>query len=112
MTHQEPQNHEFSEVRRADRSPTQHIEIEDLKDVKLSMTADLGQATMLVREVLELHCGSIIQLNKTAGEPTDVYVGSQIFSKGEVVVIGDALHIRIGEIIGLEERSEDGSLAK
>lgn len=108
----EPHEHEFSEVKRVDRPPTQHLDLEALKDVKLPMTADLGHTTMLVRDVLELRCGSVIQLNKTAGEPTDVYIGNQLFSKGEVVVIGDTLHVRIGDIAGLEERSEDSHLAK
>jgi flagellar motor switch protein FliN/FliY len=109
---QELREHEFSEVRRSDRAPTQHLELEDLKNVCLSMTVDLGSTPMLVREVLDLRCGSVIRLNKTAGEPTDVYIGTQVFSKGEVVVIGDGLHVRIGDIAGTEERSEDNSLGK
>jgi flagellar motor switch protein FliN/FliY len=109
---QEPRDHQFSEVRRPAGVPTQHLELQDLKDVKLPMTVDLGQRAMLVREVLDLRVGSVIRLNKTAGEPTDVSVGGQPFAKGEVVVIGDSLHVRIGDINGAEERPEESGFGQ
>lgn len=104
---QEARDHQFSEVRRAAQVPSQHLELTDLREVKLPLTVDLGQCNMLVREVLELKRGSVIRLNKTAGDATDVCVGEQPIAKGEVVVIGDSLHVRIGDIVGTEERSED-----
>ena len=60
---------------------------------------------MLVREVLELKRGSIVQLDKLAGEMTDIYVNGLHLARGEVVVIADVLHVRIGEIVGREEKS-------
>lgn len=109
MTSDKPEarEHEFDEVRRMDRAPSAHLELTDLKDVKLPITVDLGFCSMLVREILELKRGSVIRLNKMAGDATDVFVGEQEFAKGEVVVIGDSLHVRIGDIAGTEERSED-----
>lgn len=108
----EARDHEFGEVRRVERAPTQHLNVDDLKDVRLPLTVDLGICSMLVREVIELKRGSVIRLNKTAGDATDVYVGEQPVAKGEVVVIGDSLHVRIGDIIGAEERSEDDGFSK
>lgn len=105
-------DHEFSEVRRADRAPSAHLELTDLRDVKLPITVDLGLCSMLVREVLDLKRGSVIRLNKMAGDATDVFVGDQPIAKGEVVVIGDSLHVRIGDIVGTEERAEDDVFSK
>jgi flagellar motor switch protein FliN/FliY len=111
MTHgpdtPDAREHRFNEVRRAERAPTQHLDIEDLKTVRLFLTVDLGHTSMLVREVLELQQGSVVRLNKVAGETTDIEVGGEYFARGEVVVIGDALHVRISEIVGAEEKPED-----
>jgi len=65
---------------------------------------------MLVREVLDLKQGSIVPLDKLAGEMTDIYVNGIPLAKGEVVVIGDSLHVRVGEILGVaasEKEAED-----
>lgn len=87
--------------------PRNHLAIDDLEDVRLEITADLGSCTMLVREILELQKGSIITLSKLAGEMSDVFVNGLPLARGEVVVIGDTLHVRVGEIIGMEEKAEE-----
>lgn len=87
--------------------PRNHLAIEDLEGVRLEITADLGSSTMLVREILELQKGSIITLSKLAGEMSDVFVNGLPLARGEVVVIGDTLHVRVGEIIGMEEKGEE-----
>jgi flagellar motor switch protein FliN/FliY len=97
--------HSFDEVTPGG-APRDHLTIEDLDDVRLRVTADLGQCSMLVREVLDLARGSIIQLDKLAGEMTELYVNGLVFARGEVVVIGDNLHVRIGEILGAEDKDE------
>lgn len=103
----EPREHEFGEVRRTERPPVQHLDIDDLKSVRLELSVDLGCARMLVRDVLELKRGSVVRLDKVAGETTDITVGGLPFARGEVVVIGDTLHVRVGELVGAEERTED-----
>lgn len=96
----EAQPHEFQEVK-IEEVGGQHIALEDLRVVKLRVTADLGNARMLVRAVLELKVGSVVTLDKMAGEMTDVFVNGLPLAKGEIVVIGDALHVRIIEISGV-----------
>jgi flagellar motor switch protein FliN/FliY len=104
------QDYRMGEVRRPDKAPTQHLDMEDLRPVRLALSVDLGTCPMLVREVLELKRGSVVRLNKVAGETTDVTIGGQLLARGEVVVIGDSLHVRISDIVGTEERlDEDGS---
>jgi flagellar motor switch protein FliN len=104
--HSETRAHKFAEVAAPAAPSGEHLSLEDLHNVRLSLTADLGRTVMSVRQVLDLREGSTVQLNKLAGEMTDIYVNGIPSARGEVVVIGDMLHIRIGEVIGavLEEK--------
>jgi flagellar motor switch protein FliN/FliY len=98
--------HTFEEIVPSPVTSQDRLAIEDLNGVKLSVTADLGTSSMLVRDVLELKRGSVIQLSKLAGEMTDIFVNGLPLARGEVVVIGDTLHVRIGEIVGQEQVDE------
>ena len=106
-TGSEPRNHEFTEITNTGAGIREHLRLRELQNVSLSVSADLGHATMLVREVLELERGSVVPLDKLAGEMTDIFVNELPLAKGEVVVIGDALHVRVAEIIGQTERQDD-----
>lgn len=77
----------------------EHLALGDLHNVKLELSADLGRCTMLVREVLELKRGSVLALDKLAGEMADLHVNGIPFAKGEIVVLADTLHVRISEVI-------------
>lgn len=81
--------------------------IADLNKVKVNVSADLGQCYMLVREVLELRRGSVLTLSKLAGEMADIYINGIPFAKGEIVVLGDILHVRIAEIFGAGEQENE-----
>lgn len=81
----------------------EHLTLHDLRKAKLPLTAELGTCSMLVREVLDLKQGSVLQLSKMAGEMADLCVNGVPFARGEVVVLGDTLHVRIAEIFGMEE---------
>lgn len=98
------QEHEFAEVDVTVDVSKHHLMVSDLKNVKLTITADLGKTSMLVRDVLELRRGSVIQLDKLAGEMTDVFVNDKPLARAEVVVIADGLHVRIGELVGYDEK--------
>ncbi len=98
--HPEPHAHEFEEVLSLDEASEEHLVVDDLKKVRLTLTVDLGETAITVRDVLELKQGSVIQLNKPAGEMTDIYINGIPLAKGEVVVIADALHVRVAEIFG------------
>ena len=75
-----------------------------LYDVPLNVTVELGRTKRSVREVLELSQGSIIELDKLAGEPVDIYVNQQRIARGEVVVIEENFGVRVTEIIQPHER--------
>lgn len=103
---QAPENHRFEEIVPVAGPPTANLTLDDLKNVKLTVSADLGSCKLLVRDVLELRRGSVVRLSKPAGEMTDIYVNGLPLARGEVVVIGDTLHVRIGELIGQEDKGE------
>ena len=102
------EDHSFQTIEPADSPPDEHLDIADLHPVRLMITADLGECSMLVRDVLELEIGSIVAMDKLAGDMTDIFVNGLPMGRGEVVVIGDSLHVRIGEIAGTgDESGED-----
>ena len=78
--------------------------IDILLDVSLPITIELGRTRMLIRDVLKLGPGSIIELDKLSGEPVDLYVNEKKFAKGEVVVIEENFGVRITELIKVNER--------
>ena len=74
-------------------------------DVPLQVTVELGRTRKLIREILELGPGSVIELDKLAGEPVDILVNGKQIAKGEVVVIDENFGVRITEIIGQLDRT-------
>lgn len=78
--------------------------LEMILDIPLDVTVELGRVRMLIKDVLELSSGSIIELDRVAGEPVDLLVNGRLVAKGEVVVIEDNFGIRITEIISPAER--------
>ncbi|HLT57481.1 MAG: flagellar motor switch protein FliN [Limnochordales bacterium] len=76
-------------------------------DVPLQVTVELGRRRMLIREVLELGKGSLIELDKLAGEPVDVFVNGKLIAKGEVVVIDENFGVKVTSIVSPAERVQN-----
>lgn len=70
-----------------------------LADVNLNVKIELGRTRMLVEDVLRLGTGSVVELDKLAGDPVDVYVNDRHVAKGEVLVLNDNFCVRINEIV-------------
>ncbi|NJL30721.1 MAG: flagellar motor switch protein FliN [Phycisphaerales bacterium] len=84
--------------------------IELLHDVELHVTVELGRTQMLVEDVLRLSEGSVVELDKLAGDPVDVYVNGRLIARGEVLVLNDSFCIRISEIVAdLEAQVEEAA---
>jgi flagellar motor switch protein FliN/FliY len=77
-----------------------------LMDVKMELSVELGRARKKISEILSLGEGSIIELNKLAGEPVDVLVNGNLIAKGEVVVIDENFGVRVTEIVSPKSRIE------
>ncbi len=78
--------------------------IELILDIPLEVTVELGRVRMLIKDVLELSNGSIVELDRVAGEPVDLLVNGRLVAKGEVVVIEDNFGIRVTEILSPADR--------
>ncbi|MEM6332706.1 MAG: flagellar motor switch protein FliN [Planctomycetota bacterium] len=80
--------------------------IQLLNDVELDVTVELGRTEMLVEDVLKLNQGSVVELEKLAGDPVDVFVNGRLVARGEVLVLNDNFCIRVSEIVeNLEEQA-------
>lgn len=75
-----------------------------IMDVPLEVTVELGRTKKYIREILEFGPGSIIELDKLAGDPVDILVNGRIIAKGEVVVIDENFGVRITDIINPSKR--------
>lgn len=78
---------------------TDSANLDLLMDVALNVTVELGRTRMMLRQVLELQHGSVVELDRMAGDPVDVFVNERLFAKGEVVVVDDKFGVRITELI-------------
>ncbi len=79
-------------------------ELNFLLEIPLEIQVELGRSTMKIKELLQLGQGSIVELNKMAGEPADIYVNRKLMAKGEVVVVNEKFGIKLTEIISPQER--------
>lgn len=78
-----------------------------LMDVYMEMTVELGRTKKLIKEILGMGEGTIIELDKLAGEPVDILVNHKLIAKGEVVVIDENFGVRVTEIVSPMERMSD-----
>jgi flagellar motor switch protein FliN/FliY len=83
----------------ADRS---HIDL--LLDINLQVTVELGRARMKIAEILALRNGSVIELDRLAGEPADILVNGTLIAKGEVVVVDEKFGVRVIEVVSRAKR--------
>ena len=73
--------------------------IDLLRDVELNVKIELGRNRMLVEDVLKLGEGSVVELDKLAGDPVDVFVNDRLVARGEVLVLNDNFCVRVNEIV-------------
>jgi len=70
-----------------------------LDDVELDVRIELGRTEMYIEDVLRLRVGSVVELDKNAGDPVDIYVNDRLVARGEVLVLNDAFCVRINDIV-------------
>ena len=75
-----------------------------LLDIPLNVTVELGRTNMIIHRMLQLTQGSVVELDKVAGEPVEIYINNKLLGKGEVVVVNDRFGVRITEIISQADR--------
>lgn len=77
--------------------------IELLRDVELDLKIELGRTHMYLEDVLKLRKGSVVSLDKLAGDPVDIYVNGRLIARGEVLVLNDNFCVRVAELLAGEE---------
>jgi flagellar motor switch protein FliN/FliY len=82
---------------------TEKASLDLIRDVELDLRIELGRTHMYLEDVLKLRKGSVVPLDKLAGDPVDVYVNGRLIARGEVLVLSDNFCVRVAELIaGME----------
>ena len=97
------QQHEFNDLKGEDKQ-TVSRDIEFLLDIPVEITVQLGMTGMLIKELLQLGQGSVIELDKLAGEPMEILANNRLVARGEVVVVNEKFGVRLTDIISPTER--------
>lgn len=81
---------------------TDSATLELLRDVELDVKIELGRSQMYLEDVLKLRKGSVVGLDKLAGDPVDIYVNGRLIARGEVLVLNDNFCVRVAELVAAE----------
>jgi len=95
---------QFSNFTPTHLSPAEDTNLNLLLDIPLKVTVELGRTHKVIKDILELSQGSIIELDKLAGEPVDILVNNKLIAKGEVVVIDENFGVRVTDIVNQWDR--------
>ena len=100
-----PAEAEIQEDEKGERSSLENLRVLENIDVKL--TVEVGGAEIKLRELLRINEGSVIELERLAGDPLDILANGTIIAKGEVVMIGERFGIRFTEVVDPKERVQN-----
>jgi len=95
---------QYSNLNPLDAAGAGNTNLDLLLDIPLKVTVELGRTSKMIKDILELSQGSIIELDKLAGEPVDILVNNKLIAKGEVVVIDENFGVRVTDIISQRDR--------
>lgn len=103
MSEEEVKDHEFEDLKEESQEKVSR-DIEFLIDIPVEITVRLGATRMLIKELLQLGQGSVIELEKLAGEPMEILANTRLIARGEVVVVNEKFGVRLTDIISPSER--------
>lgn len=95
---------DLTEEAKSPRPDSGKRELDFILDIPLDVSAELGRTRLLINELLQLGQGSVIELNKLAGEPLEIFVNGKLVARGEAVVINEKFGVRLTDIISPIER--------
>ncbi len=99
----DPEDASFEELQ-SETNEEKARDINFLLDIPLEVTVELGRTRMLIQQLLQLGQGSVVELDKLAGEPMEILVNHKLIARGEVVVVNEKFGIRLTDIISPMER--------
>ena len=88
----------------ASQAVRQSQTLDFILDVTLQVTVEVGRARMTIQDLLQLGQGSVVELEKLAGEPLDVYINGKAVARGEAVIVNEKFGVRLTDIISPEDR--------
>ena len=88
----------------ADTGASGDINLDVVLDIPVTLSMEVGRSKLSIRNLLQLNQGSVVELNRTTGEPLDVYVNGTLVAHGEVVVVNEKFGIRLTDVISPAER--------
>ena len=80
------------------------VNLEVILDVPVTLSMEVGRTRIPIRNLLQLNQGSVVELERAAGEPLDVYVNGTLIAQGEVVVVNDRFGVRLTDVVSPAER--------
>lgn len=83
-------------------------QLAQLDDIKLRLSVEVGRTELTIREVLDLKEGSVVELDRLAGDPLDIFANGTMIARGEVVVAGERFGIRFSQVVDPGERTPEG----
>ncbi len=97
---------EFDEFRKSETEPSaeQKDNLDFILGLPLEISVELGRKKIQIKDLLKLGQGSVVELNKMAGEPAEIYVNQKLMAKGEVVVVNEKFGVKLSEIISPADR--------
>ena len=98
----EPDIKKEENIEKVERSSVENLRV--LENIDVRLTVEVGGAEIKIRDLLRLNEGSVIELERLAGDPLDILANGTIIAKGEVVMIGERFGIRFTEVVDPEER--------
>jgi flagellar motor switch protein FliN/FliY len=75
-----------------------------LENIEVRLTVEVGRTEITIRDLLRLSEGSVVELDRLAGDPLDILINGTMIARGEVVMVGERFGVRFGEIVDLEKR--------
>ena len=88
----------------ADAAPASDLNLDVILDVPVTLSLEVGRTRMPIRNLLQLNQGSVVELERGAGEPLDVFVNGTLIAHGEVVVVNDRFGVRLTDVVSPSER--------
>ncbi len=88
----------------ADAAPVTDLNLDVILDVPVTLSLEVGRARIPIRNLLQLNQGSVVELERGAGEPLDLYVNGTLIAQGEVVVVNDRFGVRLTDVVSPAER--------
>jgi flagellar motor switch protein FliN/FliY len=110
MSDETDNQNEDNQAQAAEPVADERVSVDNLRvleNIEVTMTVEVGNTEIKIRDLLRLNEGSVIELDRLAGDPLDILVNGTIIARGEVVMVGERFGIRFSEIVSPEKRMEN-----